>query len=307
MIKKEFFFPSSDNHTNIHAIQWIPDQDIVGIVQIAHGMVDHIERYDRFARYLCDKGYLVVGNDHLGHGQSVQDESYLGYFGKHGNQWVIQDMHQLYTFIHTQYPNTPYFLLGHSMGSFLVRQYIMTYQDPLQGAIIMGTGYTPTLMATFGKGLCRIIGLFKSDMYRSKLVDSLGCGGYAKGFEHPHDWLTKDTKIIEAYESSPLTSFVFTMNGYEQLLTGIQYINKHTHIKNIPASLPILFVSGKDDPVGNKGKGVQKVYEQFKKQCNDVTIKLYENDRHEILNELDHDCIDHDLFTWLERHRTHNG
>ncbi len=306
MQSNTFTFPSSDHKTQIYVHEWIPDTKPVAILQIAHGMVEFIDRYDRFATYLAQKGYVVVGDDHLGHGHSVTSEENLGYFSKDGNENIITDMHQLQVITQKKYPDIPYFVLGHSMGSFLMRQYIMTYPEGLSGAIIMGTGHNPIPVVTLAKGICKVISTFKGDHYRSKFVDNLAGGSFNKKFEPartPHDWLTKDEKIVDAYANHPWNQFMFTVNAYYHMFNGIQYINKEAHIQNIPTELPIFFVSGQEDPVGNFGKGVETVYNTYKNQGLNVTMKLYPEDRHEILNELDYQQVQEDIFHWLEEVR----
>ncbi len=158
IMKKEFYYPSKDGLTQIHAIEWVPETEVRGILQIAHGMVEFIDRYDRFATFMASQGFYVVGNDHLGHGKSVTDESQFGYFAKHdGNLCVIGDMQQLREDTQKKYPEVPFFLLGHSMGSFLARQFIEIYGEGLAGAIIMGTGYQPMSLLNLAIGLTAVL------------------------------------------------------------------------------------------------------------------------------------------------------
>lgn len=303
-MKNSFTYPSTDGITNIHAIEWKPEGDIKAILQISHGMVEFIDRYDRFANFLTGYGFLVVGNDHLGHGESVIDDSKHGYFGSNGNECVIEDMHTLHAMTSVRYPDVPYFMLGHSMGSFLVRQYIEMYGSSLAGAIIMGTGYQSNATLKMVEGLCIALAQTHGWEYRSPLLYKMALGSYNKAFEPArtrNDWLTKDETIVDIYNGHPWNNFRFTLNGYYHMFKGIEYAN--THVNDVPIYLPILFVSGKDDPVGNFGLGVKKVYDSFKKAgIDDVSLRLYENDRHELLNETNHDQIDFDLLEWLHAH-----
>ena len=193
MEKREFFFKSCDGATKIHAVEWIPDGEIRAVLQICHGMTEHIDRYDDFAKYLAARGVYVAGHDHLGHGQSVQGEEYYGYFHEtEGNACVISDIHKLRYWIKKHHPQCPYFMLGHSMGSFLLRQYLVRYSEGLSGAIIMGTGYhsVPEVMA--GQALCRLIAAFRGWKYRSQIVNAIGFGGFNRRFtpcETELDWL----------------------------------------------------------------------------------------------------------------------
>lgn len=303
-MKEEFYYKSQDGVTDIHAIKWIPDTQPVAILQIVHGMVEFVERYNEFAEFLKSKRFLVVANDHLGHGLSVIDAQHYGYFNKHdGNGKVLGDIHELRKIISEQYPDTPYFILGHSMGSFLTRQYIERHGDGLKGAIIMGTGSQPLLMLNTGMCMCSLIAAFKGWQYRSKFVDTMAFGGYNKKFKPARtskDWLTKDNNIVDAYIAEPMCNFVFTLNGYYNLFYSIRDCQNKTNINKIPKNLPVLFIAGGDDPVGNFGKGVCKAYKGFVKSgIDDVNIKLYESDRHEILNETDRLTVYDDIYQWL--------
>lgn len=304
-MKEHLFYPSKDGKTMIHAIQWTPQGEIRAILQICHGMQEYIDRYDAFATYLTEKGFCVVGEDHLGHGKSVVSDDKLGYFAKdNGNACVIQDIHTLRTKISGAYKGVPYFMLGHSMGSFLVRQYIEQYGAGLSGVIIMGTGAQPGSTLSAAKALCRIISVFHGWEYRSKMVDNLACGSYNKKFEPArtaHEWLTKDTAIVDKYEADPWCTFMFTLNAYYNMFLGIESAQSEILIQNIPKSLPLFLVSGADDPVGSFGKGVEAVYEQYQKcGIHNVKMKLYQSDRHEILNETDRQTVYADLLTWME-------
>lgn len=304
-MKKDFYFPSSDQVTSIHAIEWIPEKEVKAILQISHGMVEYIDRYDRFARYLNDHGIYVVGNDHLGHGESVVSEDRLGYFKQpNGNQCVIKDLNRLRKITEKKYPGIPYFMLGHSMGSFMIRQYMMIFGKGLAGIIVMGTGKQPGIVLAFGKMLCKMIAAIKGWDYRSKFVDNLVSSSNNKRFEPKRttkDWLTKDQEIVDAYLSSPWCTYCFTVNGYHEMFSSIQYIQKASNIAQIPKNLPIFLVSGSDDPIGNYGKGVKKVFQTLEKsQISDLNMKLYEGDRHEILNETDYEFVYEDIRKWME-------
>lgn len=307
-MKKEYSFLSAEKETKIHVIVWTPESEVTGVVQIAHGMVEFIDRYDRFARFLNQHGYVVVGNDHLGHGKSVQNAEQLGFFRESGgNEAVIADMRKLHVITRKHFPNVPYFLLGHSMGSFFTREYIEKYGSDLTGAVIMGTGSQPKSALKMGKGLCRSIAATRGWKHRSQLVDLMCFGSYNKKFEPARtgvDWLTKDEAIVDASRVNPLNNFRFTVNGYYSMFSAIEAAQDPKRIERIPKCLPLLLVSGTDDPVGDFGEGVRKAYESYKKAgISDVRIHLFENDRHEILNELDHGEVDRHILEWLEEQR----
>ena len=304
-MKQEFYFPSKDGLTQIHTIEWIPEGEVRGVLQIAHGMVEFIDRYDRFASFMASQGFYVVGNDHLGHGKSVTDESQYGYFAKHdGNFCVIGDMQQLREDTQKKYPGVPYFLLGHSMGSFLAREFIEKFGSGLSGAIIMGTGYQSLATLDTAIALTAVLQQARGGHFRSEMINNMALGAYNKAFEPgrtKNDWLCKDEAIVDAYVSNPLNQFVFTVNGYYNLFRGLRYAERQQNLDKIPKDLPILVVSGAEDPVGEFGKGPRIVAEIYKKAgIKDVTLKLYPGDRHEILNELDKETVDRDLLNWIE-------
>lgn len=307
MKKSIFGFLSEDKKTQIHAVKWEPDEgSICGVLQISHGMVEYVERYEAFAQYLTDRGFLVVGNDHLGHGASVASQDFWGYFApKDGSDIVVEDLHQLRVKIQAKYPKLPYFMLGHSMGSFLLRKYLSKHGKGLSGAVIMGTGTQADGSVKMGKAVCRFIALFRGWNYRSNFVDRQVFAGNGKKFEQEGSgsWLTKDKKIVSAYTSDPRCTFQFTLNGFYNLFDTIHYINQPEHIDAIPKKLPLLFVSGEDDPVGNYGAGVKKAYETYvQAKITDVTMKLYPDDRHEILNELDRENVYEDIYRWMQNY-----
>ncbi|MBQ6622658.1 MAG: alpha/beta fold hydrolase [Mogibacterium sp.] len=301
-------YPSSDGRTEIHAARWMPDGEPKAILQIIHGMVEFIERYEDFAKYLNRYGYIVCGEDHLGHGQSVAGESEYGYFGKGGNDLVMKDIHQLRLNMQALYPDLPYLMLGHSMGSFLIRQYL-TEGDPvhaegLRGAIVMGTGWQPVAVLKFGKLVTGVKGMFAGGHSRSRFVDVVSFGSNLKRIEHPRtksDWLTKDTAIVDWYEAEPKCQFTFTVNGYYNMFKGIEKAQDKSRMAKLPEGLPLLFVSGAEDPVGNYGEAVRKAFVVYQDNspC-DVDIRIYEDDRHEILNETDRAMVYEELKDWLD-------
>ena len=308
-MRMERKFRSSDGKTDIHVLLWIPEGEVRGVLQIAHGMCEFAERYDGFAAFLAEHGYVVCANDHLGHGKSVTDEQQLGFFReKDGDGALIRDMRRLHVIMKKKYPDIPYFMLGHSMGSFLVRQYMEMYGQELAGVIILGTGSYPRAVVRFGKGLCRCRALTRNWHYRSHLIENMAKGSYNKAFEPartPYDWLTRDESIVDSFASNPLNTFAFTVNGYYSMFSAIEKAQNRKLIAGIPKSLPILLASGTMDPVGSFTKGVKTAYEDLKKAgLSDVQLRFFEDDRHEILNELDHEDVYQYLLDWLEVHMT---
>lgn len=307
MITSNFTFLSNDGKTAVHAVKWTPDSgEYKAILQISHGMVEFIERYIPFAEFLSTKGYMIVGHDHIGHGQSVASQEDWGYFCEENpSDIVIEDMHKLRSLIQEDNPAVPYFMLGHSMGSFMLRKYLAVHNDNLRGAIIMGTGFIPENMTKLALKLTSVVEKFRGSKHRSKLIQSLAFGADYKGFDmtgaKPEDsWLTKDVEIVKAYYNEPRCTYMFTVNGYKGLFEAVNFSCNPENAARIPKKLPLFIVSGAQDPVGGLGKGVKDVYDMYKDTgMYDLTYKLYENDRHEILNETDKQIVFEDLLAWM--------
>ncbi len=303
-MKNDLTFPSSDGQTKIHAIEWLPDGEPTAVLQICHGMCEFIDRYDAFARFMAGHGFYVVGNDHLGHGASVTEDSRHGYFAKEdGNGCVLSDLHTLREMTETRFPGLPYFWIGHSMGSFLTRQYIARHGEGLAGAVIMGTGSQPGAVLAGGKAICGLLSAFRGEEYRSPLLTKMSFGAYNERIDPlrtKSDWLTKDEDIVDAYNANPWCTFAFTVNGYRNLFLSISDCQDRKTVAKIPKNLPLLLVSGAEDPVGKYGADVDAVTKAYREAgILDVTEKLYPGDRHEILNELDRETVYEDLLRWM--------
>ncbi len=306
LMKKNFRLPSKDGKHQLHVVMWIPKEPVRAVVQISHGMVEYIERYEEFAEYANAHGILVVGNDHLGHGHTAQNEQELGYFCKrHMSKTVVADLHRVTKATKKQYPDVPYFLLGHSMGSFLARRYLMTYGKELSGAILCGTGRQLPPVLTFGRMVENVMERVKGEDYRSKVFDRMVFGTYNRKVEHPvgeNDWICSVPEVVEKKNGEIHGSFIFTLNGFRTLFDTIAYIQQPAHINRIPKKLPLFFIAGSEDPVGDYGRGVQEVYECYRKAgIKNLAIKLYEGDRHEIFNEEDRQEVFEDVMDWLQR------
>ena len=304
MPQKEIFtYPSADGKTVIHACRWIPTETPRALLQIAHGMVEFIDRYEPFALYLNELGILVTGNDHLGHGDSVTDREKWGYFADRDScDILLQDMHTLTEMTRTDYPGVPYILLGHSMGSFLVRNYLCLWGETLDGAVVMGTGFQPKALVQAGKAICSLLAKGKGWHHRSRFVDNMAFGSYNRAFvpaRTDKDWLTRDTEMVDRYLAEPRCSFLFTLNGYHTLFTAIERLHDRTLLDGMPKNLPVLFVSGEMDPVGDFGRGVRLSADMFLEAgMRDVDVWMYTG-RHEILNETDRELVFAELARWL--------
>lgn len=307
MTNKEFYFDSRDGETKIYAKTWEPDDKPKMIVQIVHGMAEYVNRYDLFARYLAERGILVVGDDHLGHGKSIKEGGRQGYFCKNDPATVVvRDEHRLKKTMQEKYPDVPYVILGHSMGSFITRNYLCRYGSGIQGAIIMGTGNQPKALLAVSRCLVKIQKLFLGDTHVAKFIDKLAFGSYCAKIENPRtnfDWLSQNSQNVDLYMDDPDCGFIFTVNGFETLFQLLWNLTDKKYIQKMPKTLPVFFVAGDHDPVGNYGKGVEEVYESFKSiGMEDVEMKLYDGYRHEILNEIDKEIVYEDIYKWLIKH-----
>ncbi len=304
---KDIFYPSHDGQTTIHACIWRPEGEIKGVVQIIHGMTEYAGRYAPFAEFLNKHGYLVCAEDHLGHGKSVLSENELGYFNKQrSTSIVIEDIRALQLAVKKQTEGKPYFILGHSMGSFFCRKYISLFGKDFDGAIIMGTGFKSGFTLNSALSVVRLNALFCGWHNRSKLIKKLAFGSYNNKFKPPkteNDWLSKDEGNITAYNADPLCGFSFTNNGYNILFNIIKQACSKKTIEAVPKDLPVYFVAGADDPVGDYGKGVKKAAEKFEEaDIADVSVKLYDGARHEILNDFCKDEVCADVLEFIEKH-----
>lgn len=303
--KEEFYFDSREQGQRIHAVKWIPDvEKPFCILQIVHGMAEHIGRYDEFANFLAQKGILVVGDDHLGHGKSVKEGGTYGYFCENDAAGVlVRDEHRLKKLIQEQYPGITYLILGHSMGSFIVRNYLLRYGTGVEGAIIAGTGAPSKMTLFMARALAAIQKPLLGSKHVSRLLDKAAFGSYNKKFQPSKtdfDWLSGDEGNVERYIADPMCGFVFTVNGFATLFKLIYDCGDAEKISNMPKNLPVMLIAGADDPVGNYGRSIEKVYQMYLDHgMTNVQMKLYENDRHELLNEIDKDMVYGDIYRWI--------
>ena len=296
-------FRSSDKAHDIAYYVVFPTGAVRGVVQIAHGMAEYFERYNAFADFLADHGFVVCGEDHLGHGRTAADESEYGYFSeKCGWENVVKDMSRLTKIMKKNYPEVPYFLLGHSMGSFLARAYVTRFSRYLDGVVFSGTsggvGGTSALLAMIDAAK-----LFKGDKHKSKLFDKLAFGNYNKMITQRNsdfDWLTRDTSVVAKYCNDKRCGFTFTLNGFENLSKLLWYVNNGKWFTTYPKSLPTYLISGACDPVGNYGKGVLKVFNELNLNDCNVEMKIYKDARHELLNETNKEEVYADLLDFFE-------
>lgn len=312
LIQKTLSYPSADGSSTVVASIWQPSSTVCtrGIVQINHGMSEHILRYDDFARTLCSAGYIVVGNDHIGHGRSSTPDTRGVLDPLHGADALIEDAHTLHQHMRQHYdPSLPYYFFGHSMGSFIARAYAGRYGASLSGVIVCGTGSVSPLLSRIGFLLSYHLCKTKGIAYASSFIDGLGVGAYSKAVPGPtgYEWLSYNNDNVRAYNANPLCGFMFSVGGYAALSKLTQEACSPAAASHIPPSLPFLFIAGEDDPVGASGKGVRKAAQLTKDAgVADVTTVLYPRMRHEILCEDNHSLVYSDILKWLGEHHGNN-
>ncbi len=299
---QEIYYPSADGKYNVHACIWSAEGECRAVLQIIHGMAEYAERYAPIAEKLAKQGITVCAEDHLGHGKSVTKEEDLGYMAdQKGYAPVLSEIASLTEIMKNKYPSVPYFVMGHSMGSFFCRKYISIYGKELAGAVIMGTGFKSSFITGTAKLATRTVALFKGWRHRSKTINNLAFGSYNKRFEKrtEYDWLSANQANVDAYIADPLCGVTFTCNAFYGLFSIIGEACKAKTMKQVPDELPVFIVAGKDDPVGDYGKGVVKFYDKMSSYGKNVSMTLYEGCRHEILNDLSAVQVEDDILEFI--------
>lgn len=302
-MRTEYYYDSC-GAGQIRACVWTPNGEPRAVVQLVHGIAEHVERYDDYANWLNDQGFLVVAQDHMGHGKSVGDGGITGYF--HGGWFsAVEDTYALLRQTMKRYPGLPYILFGHSMGSFIVRTILARHPDSgIAGCVICGTAWQPEALLTVALPMCKFLCRNGGDKKPNPTLKQIMFGSYNQKVEHvrtENDWLTRDDRIVDAYNQDPLCGFTATAGLYRDMMTGIAYIQKKDTLKAMHPDTPILFVAGSADPVGAYGQGVELAAKKFRDRgMKDVSLKLYPMCRHEILNEINNTQVYEDIQTWIE-------
>lgn len=306
-LKTEDISFKSSNGRNIVAA-WaftVPQVQPRAILQIAHGMCEYIGRYQDFAAFMAEHGFVVCGNDHLGHGRTSAGPQENGFFGPDGRQFVLEDMYQLNQQIRKKYPGLPVILLGHSMGSFFSRWFAAQHPEAIDALILSGTG-GKNPAASAGIALTALIAKLKGPTYRSKLVDKMAFGSYLKKIQNPktpYDWISSDEQIVAKYAADPMCTFTFTVNGFHEMLLVLREVSGSDWASRLKKETPVYLFAGDMDPVGNYGEGVKQVFGWIQDAgVQDVKLKLYENGRHEMLNEVECPQVYADVLAWCEAH-----
>ncbi len=298
--------PSSDGIHTLAGCVYLPACTPRGILHVVHGMTEYIGRYDAFMREMAADGWLVCGYDHLGHGHTVNSPEELGYIApKRGYDLLARDVAAFSEDVRAEYGrDLPYILMGHSMGSFVVRYATeQGYVRPTR-LILMGTG-GPNPIASVGLFIIRILGLIRGGRKVSPLVHRLAFGTYLKPFKGTtdegdrHAWLTTDRSVRARYAEDPLCTFSFTISAMGDLVYLTKHTNRPAWARSLPPELPILLVAGGDDPVGSYSKGVRKVADRLSAAGHPTVTHIYEGARHEILNDICHAVVISDIRTFL--------
>jgi alpha-beta hydrolase superfamily lysophospholipase len=291
----------------LHVNRWLPDGPAKAVVQVAHGMAEHSDRYARFGERLTAAGYAVYASDHRGHGGTARTPQEAGYFADdHGWDTVVEDLHLVSEHARAEHPGLPFFLFGHSMGSFLSRSYASRFGAGLDGLVLSGTAGDPGALGRVGLVLASAQARLRGRRHVSGLMDQLTFGQYNAGFKPNRtrfDWLSRDEAEVDKYVADERCGNVFTSGFYADLLGGLAAINADAVASGVPKDLPIHLLAGSMDPVGNRGKGVQQVADQYRRLgVQDVSVKLWPEARHEVLNETNRDEVMDEVVGWLDTH-----
>lgn len=298
----EEFYLQSNGGGKLHCAVWRTNQTPRAVVQLVHGIAEHIGRYDHFARYLAENGFIVAAEDHMGHGGSIGEDGVKGYFSG-GWMTAVADVKLLCEHMKAEYPGLSYYILGHSMGSFLLRTYLYTYPGTINAAIISGTGWEPSAVIRAGLAACKLEQLRLGEKRTSPILTKLMFGSYNKPFapvRTKDDWICSDPTVVDAYTADPLCGFDATIGLARDMLTGIEMNEMRENLLKMDKLLPLLFVSGGKDPVGGMSKGVLRCIDAFKRAgMRKITIRIYPEGRHEMLNEVNRNEVYQDILNWL--------
>lgn len=300
------FKGEEDTDIYVYKYEPIEKENINGIVQISHGMSEEAGRYKRFANYLTDNGYIVYINDHRGHGKSAENINRIGILAeKDGIHCIVKDLNKLTKIIKTENNGLPIFLFSHSMGSFAAQKYIIDYSEDIDGVILSGTNGLHGIEVDLGFLVAKVISKIQGREKKAYLIDKLAFGGFNKKFKpnkSEFDWLSRDFKEVEKYIENEYCGVVFSNGYFYDLFKLFKEIRNINNLKKINSKLPIYIFAGDKDPVGKFGKGITKLYENYKKVgIENVEFKLYSGGRHEMLNEINKDEVINDTINWIKQ------
>ena len=301
---EHFRIPSSNGVSTLWGTCWKPEREPKAVLQLVHGMTEHVGRYDEFGEAMAARGIAVIGCDQLGHGRTAASRDELGFFAEHnGAAYLVQDIRRVRRAAGRLFPNCPHIVLGHSMGSFLVRRYLTRYGREVDGAILMGTGDYPAAVLLAALAVVDLTALVRGGRCHSRLLHGLVLGNYNRRIPSARtgsDWLSRDAERVDRFVADPYCQFRFTCSAYRDFFHVMLDLKNRRLVGNMPSELPVFLVSGSEDPVGDYGKGVKRVFDQYRSLgMKQVTMKLYEGSRHEILNDLEREQVCRDLGDWI--------
>lgn len=306
MVESEFYYSSADHKTRIHAVKWLPEGTPRAVLQIAHGVTEHILCYRELAEYFTKRGFVVVGNDHLGHGSSIAQDSEPMYFGGK-NSWFTaeRDLYTCRKLMKRQYPDIPYIILGFSLGSFLVRTLLIRHPGKADAAILAGTGQIPLLQLKIAEYMAKKEARRAGEQYTTPLIGKLTFETYNRQFAPNRtkcDWLCASEEGLQRYLDDPLRGEAMSAGLFRELLNGMHYTGSIKNQRQMDTTMPILLLSGDNDPVGANGKGVRKVYTTMKKAgVQNISKKLYPGLRHDIFLEDERYNVFGDIEKWIDQ------
>lgn len=303
VIKKEAYFLSSTCVNHIYCNIWLDEEtEPKGIFQIAHGVSEHIGRYEEFAEFLAKNGYIVCGNDHLGHGKSASCEDEIGFFAEQdGDIRLVDDMHILSIIMKKKYPNIPLYLFGHSMGSLCARVYASNFGNELNGLILCGTGELPSSAVVLEQPLnflCNKLGA-KAEISNS-LFDKISTIGI-KDKKTDKDWLSRNEENVQRFLDDPLCGTDMKLGAIKDIVSLANSACSTQWAASLPENLPIMIISGAKDPIGFNGKGIIAVSDNLEEAGHSPEVIMYPGDRHEILNEDNRENVYNDVLSWLSK------
>lgn len=310
MTPQHLYIDSADAGQVTHVVIYRPEGEPRAVLQMVHGMIEHIGRYDAFGQWLAARGIAVVGHDHPGHGLSAFDAEkgtlrpgaqFGHYADAHGTDVVLENMWRVTQQAQSEWPGVPLFIMGHSMGSFFTRRFITLHSDALAGAIIMGTGWHTAIETVPGLWLSRLIAVCCGRRGTSRVLTQLTNGGYDSAFptEGHNAWLSVNPENVKAHNEDPLCQFEFSAGAFADFFRCMNDLAHRRDFNHIRRDLPILVTSGGDDPVGGK-KAVKKVADELERTgLKDVTRKVYEGLRHEIIGETCREEVFADILKWI--------
>lgn len=302
---EHFFYPSADAHNTVAGYLYtVPGVPVRAVVQLCHGMCEHIGRYAEMAAYLAAHGIAAAGNDHLGHGHTARRED-LGHYGEKNGRWnLLADMKTLNDTLHSRFPGVPVVLFGHSMGSFFARWYAEVWPESIDALILCGTG-GPQAINTLGTWTAAAAAAVCGEHTVIPLLSAVQMGSYNDRIPNascPSAWLTRDEKRLQKLNEDPLGNFLFTAGSYREMGKTVCHVSTRAWASHIPASLPVLLIAGTADPVGQYGLGVLRVYRMLREAgVKNIRCRLWRGDRHELHNELDREEIFAYVRRWMER------